>query len=126
MTLQERYVHATQTWPDSEGGGEAKARRMPRGALFTIQLATPNILPSRPLKEAYASARNRPDSHFRTATDLGWVRRFGPRGVPYEVIAILSPKEVRIRVLTTGEEVDYGIADLLNDPEDRCLPSPSI
>jgi hypothetical protein len=49
---------------------------------------------------------------------LGWVRRFGPRGVPYEVIAILSSKEVSIRVLTTGEEVDYDVADLLNDPED--------
>ncbi len=48
---------------------------------------------------------------------LGWVRRFGPRGVPYEVIAILSADEVRIRVLTTGEEADYAIADLLTDPE---------
>jgi len=49
---------------------------------------------------------------------LGWVRRFGPRGVLYEVIAILSADEVRIRVLTTGEEADYAIADLLTDPED--------
>jgi hypothetical protein len=49
---------------------------------------------------------------------LGWVRRFGPRGVLYEVIAILSADEVRIRVLTTGEEADYAIADLLADPED--------
>ncbi len=49
---------------------------------------------------------------------LGWVRRFGPRGVPYEVIGAVSPSEVRIRVLTTGEEADYAIADLLTDPED--------
>jgi hypothetical protein len=38
--------------------------------------------------------------------------------VLYEVIAILSADEVRIRVLTTGEEADYAIADLLADPED--------
>lgn len=49
---------------------------------------------------------------------LGWVRRFGPRGVLYEVIGAVSPDEVRIRVLTTGEEADYPIADLVNDPED--------
>ena len=49
---------------------------------------------------------------------LGWVRRFGPRGVLYEVIGVVSPGEVRIRVLMTGEEADYPIADLLTDPED--------
>lgn len=66
-----------------------------------------------------AHATDRTVALERPRTDyLGWVRRFGPRGVPYEVIAILSSKEVRIRVLTTGEEVDYDIADLLNDPED--------
>jgi hypothetical protein len=58
----------------------------------------------------------RPD--LKPLAYLGWVRRFGPRGVLYEVIAILSADEVRIRVLTTGEEADYAIADLLTDPED--------
>lgn len=49
---------------------------------------------------------------------VGKVRRFGHHGVPYEVIAVLSPDEVKIRVITTGEETSYLLADLLNDPED--------
>lgn len=49
---------------------------------------------------------------------VGRVRRFGPRGVPYEVLAVVSAHEVRIRVITTGEVVDYPIADVLADPED--------
>lgn len=54
-----------------------------------------------------------------TASELvGCVRRFGKRGVPYEVIAVASPKEVRIRVIPTGEETNYPIADVLTDPED--------
>jgi hypothetical protein len=49
---------------------------------------------------------------------VGRVRRFGPRGVLYEVIALVSPEEVRIRVITTGEVTTYAIADVLTDPED--------
>lgn len=49
---------------------------------------------------------------------VGSVHRFGPRGVPYEVIAVLSPDELRIRVITTGEETTYALADFLADPED--------
>jgi hypothetical protein len=49
---------------------------------------------------------------------VGSVHRFGPRGVPYEVIAVLSPTELRIRVITTGEETTYALADFLADPED--------
>lgn len=53
------------------------------------------------------------------AADLvGRVRRFGPYGVLYKVIAIVSPAEVRIRVITTGEVAAYPIADVLTDPED--------
>lgn len=54
----------------------------------------------------------------RQQTYLGWIRRFGSRGVLYEVIALLPPNDVRIRVISTGEEATYRVADLLNDPED--------
>jgi hypothetical protein len=54
-----------------------------------------------------------PPEHY-----LGWVRRFGPAGVPYEVIRVLSRDEVCIRVITTGEETTYAVSDLLSDPED--------
>ena len=49
---------------------------------------------------------------------VGWVRRFGPRGVPYEVIAIASADEVTIRVMTTGEVTTYPTAHVRADPED--------
>ncbi len=49
---------------------------------------------------------------------VGRVRRFGPQGVLYEVIALVSPEEVRIRVISTGEVAAYPIADVLTDPED--------
>jgi hypothetical protein len=49
---------------------------------------------------------------------VGRVRRFGPRGVLYEVIALVSQEEVRIRVIATGEVAAYPIADVLTDPED--------
>jgi hypothetical protein len=49
---------------------------------------------------------------------VGSVHRFGPGGVPYEVIAVVSPHELRIRVITTGEETTYALADFLADPED--------
>jgi len=49
---------------------------------------------------------------------IGRVRRFGPRGVTYEVIAVLSATDVKIRVIATGEEAAYPIADVLSDAED--------
>jgi len=49
---------------------------------------------------------------------VGLVRRFGPRGVPYEVLAMQSRDEVKIRVIPTGEETTYPITDVLTDPED--------
>jgi hypothetical protein len=49
---------------------------------------------------------------------VGTVRRFGPRGVPYEVIAVTSRDDVLIRVIPTGEETTYPIAHVLADPED--------
>ena len=53
------------------------------------------------------------------AADLvGCVRRFGANGVPYMVLGIVDSREVQIRVLTTGEETSYPIADVLVDPED--------
>jgi hypothetical protein len=49
---------------------------------------------------------------------VGLVRRFGPRGEPYEVLAVQSRDEVKIRVIPTGEETTYPIRDFLTDPED--------
>jgi Family of unknown function (DUF5397) len=49
---------------------------------------------------------------------IGAVRRFGPHGVPYEVLSIVSADEVLIRVISTGEETTYRTADVLADPED--------
>ena len=49
---------------------------------------------------------------------VGQVRRFGPLGVIYEIIGIVSPSEALIRVITTGEEAAYPIAHILSDPVD--------
>jgi Family of unknown function (DUF5397) len=46
----------------------------------------------------------------------GSLRRFGAAGVVYEVVRELSPQTALIRVLETGEETSYPIADILKDP----------
>lgn len=54
---------------------------------------------------------------------IGTWRRFGIAGPVYEV---LSEKEdgqdkkiMRIRVVETGEELDYKLVDVLEDPKER-------
>ena len=52
---------------------------------------------------------------------LGTFRTFGSVGPTYEVLSIAGPEtgsDVRlsIRVVTTGEELDYALADALADP----------
>ena len=54
---------------------------------------------------------------------VGVCRRFGPTGPLYQVIAPGSPAgpddpTMRIRVVETGEEIDYRLAEILDDPED--------
>ena len=57
-------------------------------------------------------------------TLIGTWRRFGLSGPVYEIIAEgkKSPagdETLRIRVLETGEELEYKIADILDDPRER-------
>ena len=53
---------------------------------------------------------------------IGTWRRFGTSGPVYEVISagtVDRQATMRIRVLETGEEVDYAVAELLDDPRER-------
>lgn len=54
---------------------------------------------------------------------IGSLRRFGPAGPPYEVVGPAAPSpsgeaQMRIHLLESGEEVDYLLSDILNDPAD--------
>ena len=48
---------------------------------------------------------------------IGTVRRFGPQGVLYEVLELIGGDKARIRVIETGEELDYPIAKVMRDPD---------
>jgi hypothetical protein len=55
---------------------------------------------------------------------VGTWRRFGSVGPVYEIIGIgdeLSGGDrlMRVRVVETGEEVDYRLAEILDDPRER-------
>lgn len=52
---------------------------------------------------------------------IGSFRTFGPVGPVYEVLRITEPSTgpdvlVHIRVVESGEELDYPIRDAINDP----------
>lgn len=52
---------------------------------------------------------------------LGSFRTFGPVGPVYEVLRALEPVTgsnvmLRIRVVESGEELDYPLSDALDDP----------
>jgi len=47
---------------------------------------------------------------------VGSIRRFGPAGVLYEVVADVDGTVARIRIIETGEETQYRIAEILRDP----------
>ncbi len=54
---------------------------------------------------------------------IGSVRRLGLVGPPYEVLGPSQPSEtgepqLRILLIESGEEVDYSLTELLNDPLD--------
>ena len=49
---------------------------------------------------------------------VGEVRRFGPHGVLYEVLEVVSPGLLRIKVICSGEVTDYRLDEFLEDPED--------
>lgn len=55
---------------------------------------------------------------------IGTWRRFGLSGPVYEIIAEgkklpAGDETLRIRVVETGEELDYRLADILDDPKER-------
>ena len=55
---------------------------------------------------------------------VGTWRRFGPAGPVYEIIGVgrdggEEGPVMRIRVLESGEEADYRMADVLDDPRER-------
>lgn len=65
------------------------------------------------------------DSQMPTPQALiGTWRRFGPLGPVYEVVAAGKSldggdRSMRIRVVESGEELDYRLSDILDDPRDR-------
>ncbi|MGD9543119.1 MAG: DUF5397 family protein [Methylocystis sp.] len=57
-------------------------------------------------------------------TLIGTSRRFGPFGPAYEIIGVGEEEGggdrwMRIRVLESGEVVDYKFSDILDDPKER-------
>ncbi len=55
---------------------------------------------------------------------VGTWRRFGPVGPVYEIIAAGDElpdgdRMMRVRVIESGEEVDYRFTDILDDPRER-------
>jgi hypothetical protein len=55
---------------------------------------------------------------------VGTWRRFGPVGPVYEIIAAGAElpdgdRMMRVRVIESGEEVDYRFTDILDDPRER-------
>jgi Family of unknown function (DUF5397) len=51
-----------------------------------------------------------------TSATTGSVHRFGKNGVLYEVVKEVDNTSALIRVIETGEETTYPIADILRDP----------
>jgi hypothetical protein len=54
---------------------------------------------------------------------IGSIRRFGLEGPPYEVIGPAAPSDngqprMMIRLLESGEDVDYALDAILNDPSE--------
>jgi hypothetical protein len=70
------------------------------------------------MPQAYTGSLPQPSSLIGT-----W-RRFGAQGPVYEILT--AGKELgggdqlmRVRVVETGEEVDYRLAEILEDPRER-------
>jgi hypothetical protein len=55
---------------------------------------------------------------------VGTWRRFGLAGPVYEIVGAGEPLPggdhlMRVRVVETGEEIDYRLAEILDDPRER-------
>jgi hypothetical protein len=60
----------------------------------------------------------------RPANLVGTWRRFGSVGPVYEIIGTGDElpggdRRMRVRVVETGEELDYRLAEILDDPRER-------
>jgi hypothetical protein len=53
---------------------------------------------------------------------IGQVRRFGDAGPAYEILRIDSNDEAWIRVVFSGEELAYPIAEIVADPIAETIP----
>jgi hypothetical protein len=53
---------------------------------------------------------------------VGADRRIGHFGPAYEVVRLLSTDEALITLLETGEQVEYPIANIQNDPDPDVEP----
>ena len=70
------------------------------------------------------TVRSTDDVRIDPAQLVGSCRRFGLYGPIYEIIAVgaVSSSEgllMQVHVVTTGETVDYPLADILDDPLER-------
>lgn len=56
-------------------------------------------------------------------TLVGTCRRFGPVGPVYQIISAGQASEndqiMRVRILETGEETDYRLSSIIDDPRER-------
>jgi hypothetical protein len=63
--------------------------------------------------------------HVEPQALIGTWRRFGVYGPVYEIIGEVmgfleeGVQRMRIRVVETGEELDYKLSDILDDPKER-------
>lgn len=54
----------------------------------------------------------------KTPADLvGSFRSFGDYGPVYQVVSTVNGKNLHVRVVQTGEELDYPVDQALEDPE---------
>lgn len=65
-----------------------------------------------------------PASYPKPQSLIGTWRRFGQVGPVYEIVSVgdslpNGDRVMKVRVLETSEEVDYRLADILDDPRER-------
>jgi Family of unknown function (DUF5397) len=59
---------------------------------------------------------------FDETGHVGQVRRFGPYGPAYEVVAVHGDGDLEIEVVQSGESVRYALTDFLSDPTAVTVP----
>jgi hypothetical protein len=62
--------------------------------------------------------------HIEPQPLIGTWRRFGAYGPVYEILSEgedrpKGGKAMKVRVIKSGEELDYTLADILDDPKER-------